>query len=279
VLNPVAVVGHMLRVPGEYVVLVAVSALLAFAQGVVGVVAGAVGRTGIPFFSGWIATTLMLYVPFVWARAMGLLLFVRGDRLGYGRAEDYLEPALGDTRPRGGEVDIGPDAAKAKTGDTDSTASRAAGSPDAERSVSPVFAPAAMGALAEVESAPQDPAAWAAAIEHALGRGDMPAAVEAYRKTPEGVAVPVPPHDLLEIGRAAASQGDYPLAARALRAAGESDPADPAAPRALVVLARVYAERLNDAAAALEVYRAVVARYPNTEAARYAQARLDEARV
>lgn len=47
-----------------------------------------------------VAATLLTYVPFVMARVVGLLLFVCGDKLGYGDPNDYLQRVSTD-RPRG----------------------------------------------------------------------------------------------------------------------------------------------------------------------------------
>jgi TolA-binding protein len=51
-------------------------------------------------------------------------------------------------------------------------------------------------------------------------------------------------------------------------------PDGPSASRALVLLARVYAERLQEPERAESIYRYVVHRYPGTEASRFAQAHL-----
>mgnify|MGYP007130729778 CR=1 FL=1 len=45
-------------------------------------------------------TTILMYIPFVMARVVGLLLYVHGDKLGYGHEDDYLERVVKD-RPRG----------------------------------------------------------------------------------------------------------------------------------------------------------------------------------
>lgn len=47
-----------------------------------------------------IAVTLLAYIPFLMARTVGLLLYVCGDKLGYGDPNDYLERIVTE-RPRG----------------------------------------------------------------------------------------------------------------------------------------------------------------------------------
>src|SRR3712207_8330124 len=49
----------------------------------------------------WLAQVLECLVVFVMARVLGLLLFTRGDALGYGAASDYVTPVLpADATPR-----------------------------------------------------------------------------------------------------------------------------------------------------------------------------------
>jgi TolA-binding protein len=51
-------------------------------------------------------------------------------------------------------------------------------------------------------------------------------------------------------------------------------PNAPTAPQALVLLARLCGERMQDPTRAASVYRYIVHRYPNTDAARFAAQRL-----
>lgn len=76
------------------------------------------------------------------------------------------------------------------------------------------------------------------------------------------------------VGQAATAEGQYALAVKALESAADVAPDGPAASRALVLLARVYAERLQEPERAASIYRYVVHRYPNTDASRFAQAHL-----
>jgi hypothetical protein len=56
--------------------------------------------TAVPVLGAVLGELLALYVPLVLARALGCLLRVRGDTLGHGREEDYLEAVLPDATPR-----------------------------------------------------------------------------------------------------------------------------------------------------------------------------------
>jgi hypothetical protein len=79
--------------------------------------------------------------------------------------------------------------------------------------------------------------------------------------------------ELVTRAQAAFARGEMELGVRALGAA-TSDPDPATASRALVILARVRAERLQDPAGAAQLYRQVVARYPDTPAAAFARGRL-----
>ena len=95
-------------------------------------------------------------------------------------------------------------------------------------------------------------------------------------RLPENLAsLPAASH--VAVGQKAAAVGDYPLAVRALKQVAQLTPEDPLAPRACVILARLYGERLGDEASALKLYRHVAGRYPGTDAARFAQSRLKPA--
>jgi hypothetical protein len=78
----------------------------------------------------------------------------------------------------------------------------------------------------------------------------------------------------LTLAQMLAGRGDPAGAAAGLRELLLRRPDDPVASRAMVVLARLCAERLDDAAEAQRLYRAVAARFPGTDAARFAAQRL-----
>jgi hypothetical protein len=100
-LNPLAVFAAIRRTGSDYGI--ALGALAAGAAlAVVGnTLAGFVARVPVPFVSHWAAESVRLYVPFVMARILGLLLYLHGDALAYGTREDYEDPILGNTLARG----------------------------------------------------------------------------------------------------------------------------------------------------------------------------------
>lgn len=99
-LNPVWMVSCAMRLGRDYWIAVLSLGVLTVLQGVVAFIALQVLRFPFPLLPVAMAATLMSYIPFVMARVVGLLLYVRGDKLGYGDENDYFERAL-VARPRG----------------------------------------------------------------------------------------------------------------------------------------------------------------------------------
>ncbi|MFY2562011.1 tetratricopeptide repeat protein, partial [Corallococcus terminator] len=122
----------------------------------------------------------------------------------------------------------------------------------------------------ETGAARTDPTEQLSALASAVGGRDVPRALELYAELEQLPSSRVPAEHHLFIGQAAAVEGNFPLAVTALERAADVAPDSPTAPRALVMLARVLGERMNEPARAEEVYRYVLHRYPDTSAARYA---------
>ncbi|MBZ4371021.1 tol-pal system YbgF family protein [Corallococcus sp. AS-1-6] len=242
-LNPLRALACIRAVGRDARVVTAVFLLLALLQGGLHQVAEAVLGLPIVIVPRLIAEALTCLVPFAAANVLGLVLFVHGDALGYLPARDHLEPTLGDTAPQRGPV-----------------------------------------ALRESQAEPEAPAPDAAGVEAQVA--ELGAAVEA-RDVAKALALYgalhvlprlklLPSHHLF-IGQAAAVEGDFPLSVKALEAAADTAPEEPTAPRALVLLARVQGEKLGNTVRAEELYRYIVHRYPDTDAARFAHARLPPA--
>jgi hypothetical protein len=188
--------------------------------------------------SRWLADLLDTLVLFSMAHVLGLLLYTRGDAIGYGIPSDYLLPV-----------------AQAPT-------------TDMRRHLPMPVAPEPAQASAQEAPTPQ-----LQELSAAVEARDVAKALALYPALPlTAAAIPAALH--LFVGQAAATQGDYALAVRALEAAADVAPDDPTAPRALVLLARVLGERMQEDTRAQDVYRYIVERYPETEASRFARARL-----
>jgi hypothetical protein len=197
--------------------------------------------------SRMLSEALTLVAPFTAAHVVGLLLYVRGDSLGYGAARDYLEPVLGNTGPRLAAPPLR-EAGALPGPATDAAPALAGGTHEASEQLS------ALGAAVEAR--------------------DVPRAMALYATLGQVPGVRVPPAHHLFVGQTAAVEGNFPLAVQALERAADVAPDEPTAPRALVLLARVLGERMHEVARAEEVYRYVLHRYPGTSAAAFARERV-----
>ncbi|WP_375765696.1 hypothetical protein NR798_28785 [Archangium gephyra] len=254
-LNPFKVIGIGMRLGRAYLVVAAWMVPLALLHLVLMFVAGKVSSLSIPLLPSVVGEALSLYVPFVMARMLGLLLYVHGDRVGYGVDSEFYEPALPGVKPRG----------KKRAARVPAQAQPEAIRPRViELEPEPAPRPAATPEPLEVQ------------VVKAVETNALDRALELYRRLPEAPA-PLPAASHVAVGQKAASVGDYPLAVRALKQVAQHSPEDPLAPKACVILARLYGERLGDEASALKLYRHVVGRYPGTDAARFAQSRLTPA--
>ncbi len=174
------------------------------------------------------------------ACVVGLLLRTHGEQLGHGDPASWSIPVAPQATPRG------------------TWAPRAA----AEIALAPE--PVAI----ELEDPRQ-------ALLDALARGDERAALARYRSgdlQPELLDGEV--H--VKVAQLLAARGEDEPAASVLRALLARAPGGAAAPRALVILARLCAERLGAAEEAAALYRRVVETFPGTAAARFAAERLAE---
>jgi hypothetical protein len=125
----------------------------------------------------------------------------------------------------------------------------------------------------DVEVAPIELEDGRAALLVALARGDLEQVTERWMRG-EVRADALDDEAHVRIAQAFAMRGSEEFAANHLRALLHRVPGTRVAARAMVILARLCAERLGHPAEALALYRSVVERFPGTEAARFAQERL-----
>ncbi|NPC70075.1 MULTISPECIES: tetratricopeptide repeat protein [Corallococcus] len=241
-LNPLRTLGCLRAVGPDAGLMTGVFVLLACAHAVMHWGAAWAFYLPVPFVSTWLAEALTCLAPFAAASLLGLVLYVHGDALGYLPARDLLEPALGDTAPQRVPVSL------------------------LESPVLEAPGPADAGVEAKV-----------AELGAAVAARDVTKALALYGALHVLPRLKLLPSHHLFIGQAAAVEGDFPLSVKALEAAADTAPDEPTAPRALVLLARVQGEKLGNTVRAEEIYRYIVHRYPDTEAARFSHARLPPA--
>lgn len=260
ILNPVWVFGNAARLGRDYWVAVAwlfpVFVVSVLSYGVAFVV---IPRwISFPLVGDLISETITSYTPFVMAYILGSLLYVRGDVLGYGRSEDYYEDLDPTAEPKGQKP------AKLLPGEEGPRpVIHAVENPPATDSDGYGHAYTPSAAL-DLEPEPLD------ALQSAVAEQRLDDAIKAYGKLTSDELRRVSAELHVAVGQKAASSGDYPLAVNALKAAA-ANARDPAAPKACIILARIYRERLGDDASAQKLFRHVLSRYPETPAAEFAK--------
>jgi hypothetical protein len=260
--NPVALVGWAFKLGKDYLIALGVVGAAMLVGVGLDMLGEAVEGVRVPFVSSVISEALSLMMPFFSAHALGVLLHVHGDKIGYGMDSDYYEPALPGARPRGRLP------SKARE-----PSAPAVGSSAGAR-MAAVLATGA-GAVAQQAEAPeQDWGGALRAVADAVAARDAAGAVQAYKGLAPSAYASVAPEQHVLVGRAAVSTGDVELAAKAFETAADVAPESPLAPQALVLLARLCAERMKDPARATSVYRYILHRYPDTDASRFAAQRL-----
>jgi hypothetical protein len=259
-LNPVALVGWVFKLGSDYFIALGVVGVSLGIDIGVDVLGGQLIKTGVPIVSSLIPEVLTLIVPFFMSHVLGLLLYVHGDKVGYGHDPDYYEPVLPGARPQGrlpGKA-------------------REPSAPAVGRGVESRMAAVleSGGAVAASAAAPAV-GDGLRAVADAVAARNAAGAVEAYKGLASSAFSGLAPEQHLFVGRAAASSGDFGLAAKAFETAADVAPDSPVAPQALVLLARLCAERMKDPARAQSVFRYIVHRYPNTDASKFAAQRIE----
>jgi hypothetical protein len=287
-LNPIAVLGYALKLGSDYAIAVVMLLLLGGLEIIVGGAGSLLfGLIKLPILSSVLSWSIWMMVPMIMAHLLGVLLHTQGDAVGYGDAREFDEPLLKGAVPRGQPP--------AKVLAADNPRSHAPieldapAAPAAPRSYAPIEiegldAPAPdsalVGASLDALDMPSPPAAPGEAapagtvtqqIEQALAANEEDRALTLYAaqaQPPE-----LTPQQHLVIGQAAVARNQHPLAEKALRAAAKN-PAAPETPRAMVLLARVYAEKLGDVETAKKIFSFVVQKFPGTSAAQFASSKL-----
>ena len=238
-LNPLRGLHAIQRIGRDYAITLGFLFLMGLALLATRFLGASIRSLDLGVLTRWLAEVIELPVFFLMAHMLGLLLYTRGDELGYGAASDYVTPVLPDSAP--------------------STTLRVEGLglPDAIPESEFIAAETRIRELTA-----------------AMEARDIPRTLELYAAAAFLPRTSIAPAVHLFVGQAAATQGNHALAVQALERAADVAPEDPLAPRALVLLARVLGERMNEPARAREVYQYIVDRYPETDASRFAQARL-----
>jgi hypothetical protein len=124
-----------------------------------------------------------------------------------------------------------------------------------------------------VEHAPIELEDPADSLIKALAAGDDENAIQLFHSggiSPEKL----PAETFIQLAQAMATRNAYPSAANLLQGLIAREPNGPATPRASIILARIYAERLTQPEQAKQIYAQVIERFPGTAAAKFASGQL-----
>jgi hypothetical protein len=171
------------------------------------------------------------------ACVLGFFLRTHARRLGHGDPQTWLVPILPDAIARG------------------------------------LWNPKIQAETKPVEHAPIELEDPADSLIKSLAAGDDENAIQLFHSG--GISPQkLPAETFVQLAQAMATRNAYPSAATLLQGLISREPKGPATPRASIILARIYAERLNQPAQAKQIYAQVVERFPGTAAAKFAAEQL-----
>jgi hypothetical protein len=257
-LNPVLVVAYILRMGVDYWIALLAIVALTVASLVLNLISAVLAQLPIPLLAPWLARFVVTYPPFAMANVLGLLLYVRGDRVDYGLPHEYQMEILPGAQPRG-QLPVAAQPVEAVA---------------PERSYAPIALEEDEPASPVPKSAAQVEATPAEGISAAAGKGDWAKAIDLFAKAGDLQPGSLDPNCYFGLAQEAAKRGDYRQAVRALQALMRSAPDDAIAPRGCLLLARIYSERLSDRSTAERLFRHLLQRYPKSSAAQFAQSYL-----
>ncbi len=241
-LNPLLVIGSAVRLGRDYWLLsgfcLAVSITESMLRAVLGFIdVHLLGLPDVVFYF------VLLFPPLMMFRALGLLVRARGDELGYGGVDSFLEPALGATLPavalESNQEPLAPERTAIEI-------------PDELSSEQPRLV-----------------------LARKITESDFGGAIHVLEKS----GSELPAHTLsapswVALGKACLADGRPKLALFALLRAVEVAPQGPLAPQAFLQAARISDESEGDRAHSIELLGELVRLHPDTAEARFAQKRL-----
>lgn len=274
-LNPVVVIGYAVRLGRDYALLsvfcFAISLTESFTLGTLLFIDEKI--IGLP---NVVIYTVLLLPAMMMFRAMGMLVRARGDELGYGGADTYLVPVLGDRRPDRQLLTAEQEAQLKLQAAIDAEEQRPRTEAEHEQHRRAIEAASAGAARLQDLSIPSDdglPPALQLA-RHVTGN-DPDGAVEVLQRAGADVpATTLSAQGWVELGRACAERKHGTLALLALKRAVEVAPEGPLAPQAWLQAARVCDEQLKDRAQSNQLLGELLKRHPGTAEAAFAAKRL-----
>ncbi len=270
VANPITILGYLVRLGRDSLRL---AAFCGVTLGLFAIVTQIEGRLEGRAVFGLFGLNLLVFIPCTMLvsllgmatfRAAGLLLRVRGDDIGYGPAEAYLDPVLGATEPRG--VLAQP-------------ISKAAREPGADENgwTEGTGLPAERQGEVELELSPEGRDGGPAQLVRLVIDGQLDDAMNLVRAAqPEIPAIWLSAPGWIALGRHCTAAGDHRSALFALRRATEIAPEGPFAPQAFLLVAHLFAEAIRDEDRCTRTLVHLARRFPQSTEGRAAAAWLQK---
>lgn len=272
ILNPLMVIGLAVRTGADYGLCALVFLFLELAQAGLARVIGPLAHR-VPL-GGLVEAFVLLFVPFLQMRVIGLLVRVRGDDLGYGSPDFYLEPVLGAARPRLPLEKVQPP-------------------PRVEAAPAPPRPPVVPLELGPADDAPvevrlerqppsRSPEELRAApdplagtdLARRVGQDDLAGALALLHEQRQVAAQTLAAPAWISLGKAAAEARRADLALLAFKRATEVAPEGPHAPQAWLLAARVADQLGQDRARSDRLLQELARRFPQTAEGQFAAKRL-----
>lgn len=255
-LNPLIILGIIVRMPKEYLITVVVWGLLmvanAFLKGVVGEFLQAHNTF---LISGILYEFAGLFLPLMTAMILGRLVYQNSELLGFAKPRDLLVPEFPNATPQGVEPAGGWDRPKPIE------------HPEAI-SLEPETAPSGFatetpGGMPVSSSDPATTSDPAATLETALQAGDNAKALVAFKQlTGVGEVPELVPALELRLANLLERSGQSLAAAHACRRAAEKDMSGPMAAQAIFTAGRLLVEKLGKREQGAAMYRYLVENFP-----------------
>jgi hypothetical protein len=249
-LNPLVILGLVLRIPVQYLVTMVVWGLMTVADLYLGAqIDRFLAEHAVVFVTPLLSAFFGLFIPVLNGMVLGRLCYQNGEELGFTTARELMVPELPGAKPKG---TLPPEAR------------------------APAAAPPQAIELTPEPAAPGSPAEQ---LKVALQSGDNAGALQAFRALlSSGTAPDLEPALDLRLAGILEHAGESLAAAHACRRAAQKDMRGPLAARAIFTAARLLCERVGECTQGAAMYRYLIEHFPQdplTERARELLRRLE----
>jgi hypothetical protein len=273
-LNPMVILGIILRIPGHYFLTVIVWGMMTVANAFLrGLVGPFLYEHHVFLLTGILNEAVGLLIPMLTAMVLGRLVYQNGETLGYTTARELKVAEFPNASPQGNAPAGGWDQPKAIQAPIEPIELEEDSASDGLRPapgggfVAP-SGPAVAAGKPQVNKPQAAPAAAPAAgpadiLENALETSDNEAALQAFAQLTKSGQVPdLKPQLELRLANLLERSGQSLAAAHACRRAAEKDMKGPMASRAIFTSARLLVEKLGQKEQGAAMYKYLVENFP-----------------